>query len=531
MARVEASNLFELTAELVSAASRLDKYSSDHGLADLTFDAPAPDIALNLKTKPYYDARSTIIEAAEQLIRLVRGPRDVLLALSFEHCAQASLQVVLKHKFALHVPLDGYTTYARISEAVEKGVSPALVERTIQHAASFGLFETKPGGFVRHNGTSRLLVTDPDLEAWMYLSSTIAYPAGAAIPGAVEKYGVSMEADEAGYGVSIGRKIAQFQRFREPDGKKDHEMFARAMRGISAGGNYDFRHAVDGGYPWELLEEGAGHLVVDVGGGPGHVAMALAKKCPTLRFEVQDLPETVEVGAQNCPSDIKERMDFRAHDFFTVQPQHSVNGDEGIAYFARFILHDWSDKYATKIVQALATGLRPQDRIILNEVVVPEAGQQPREIERRMHDRDLLMLMNLNGRERTQSAFENIFASVTPKLRLHKIHRPQQGELSLIEAVLDTTSLDSPAGDVVNGAYGHANGVNGYANGINGHTNGVNGHTSGVNGHTNGINGHTNGINGHTNGINGHANGINGVNEINGVNGDSPQANGLNTIH
>ena len=191
----------------------MDKYLVDNGLPRPTFDDPAPNLALNSKTKSYFDARSTIVEAAEQLIRLVRGPRDALLALSFEHCAQASLQVVLKYKFANHIPLNGYTTYSKISEAIGQGVAPVIVERTIQHTASFGLFETKPGGFVRHNGLSALLVTDPDLEAWMYLSSTIAYPAGASIPQAVEKYGVSMEADEAGYGVSIGRKIAQFQRF------------------------------------------------------------------------------------------------------------------------------------------------------------------------------------------------------------------------------------------------------------------------------------------------------------------------------
>ncbi|KAK3713688.1 O-methyltransferase ctb2 [Vermiconidia calcicola] len=478
--------LFELTGHLIVAASRLDKYSSEYGIRGLTFDGPAPDIALNATTRPYYDSRSTVIEAAEQIIRLVRGPRDVLLALSFEHCAQASLQLVLKYKFANHIPLDGFTTYGKISQAVGQGVTPSLVERTVQHAASFCLFETKPGGYVRHNAVSALLVQDPDLEAWMYLSSTIAYPAGAAIPNAIEKYGVSMEADEAGYGVSIGRKIAQFQRFREPDGKKDHEMFARAMRGISAGGNYDFRHAVTG-YPWHLLSEGAGHLVVDVGGGPGHVAIALAQGNPTLRFEVQDLPETVQVGAQNCPSGVKERVSFSAHDFFTPQPRHEVREDEGIAYFARFILHDWSDKYATKIVQQLATGLRPQDRIILNEVVVPETGQEPRELERRMHDRDLLMLMNLNGRERTQSAFEQIFASVEPPLRLKKVYRPAQGELSLIEVVLDGVGEDLRDGAV--------DGINGDWNEMNGnHSNGVNGH--GVNGFANGMNGHE--ANGHT---------------------------------
>jgi hypothetical protein len=52
-------------------------------------------------------------------------------------------------------------------------------------------------------------------------------------------------------------------------------------------------------------------------------------------------------------------------------------------------------------------------------------------------DRDLLMLMNLNGRERTVSAFKGLLASVEPKLRLQEVHRPARGELSLIEVVLD----------------------------------------------------------------------------------------------
>ncbi|KAF2172650.1 hypothetical protein M409DRAFT_16612 [Zasmidium cellare ATCC 36951] len=464
--RVEADQLFELTAELVSASAKLDKFLSKRSLPSPSFDAAAPAIPLNTANKPYYDARTKIVEAAEQIIRLVRGPRENLLYLSFEHCASASMQVVFKYKFANHVPLHGATTYTKIAEAVGRGVTPMVVERTLQHTASFGLFETLPGGYVTHNATSSLLVTDPDLEAWMYLSLAIAYPAGASIPGAIDQYGVSMEADEAAYGVSIGRKIAQFQRFREPDGLKDHEMFARAMRGIAAGGAYDFRHAVNGGYPWHLLQEDKGHLVVDVGGGPGHVAMALAEKYPSLRFEVQDLPETVVVGAEKCPEDLKKRVAFRAHDFMTPQPSHSVPNDESIAYFARFILHDWSDKYATKIVQQLAYNLRPQDRIILNEVVVPEQGKEDREIERRMHDRDLLMLMNLNGRERTKSAFEGIFASVEPKLKLQRIHRPEQGELSLIEVTLASVEWPAEASGVANGVIGHANGQPSGMNGV-----------------------------------------------------------------
>ncbi|TDZ26703.1 O-methyltransferase aurJ [Colletotrichum orbiculare MAFF 240422] len=439
--------LSELVSSIHSAAADLASVCEKRQLpqpssSSSSSSAPAPRVDLTLENAPYFDAKAALVDAAEQLVRLVRGPREQLLALSFEHCATASLQVILKYKLAGHVPLEGATTYEAIARAVGRPeVQPALVARILEHAASYGLFRVRPGGLVAHNATSALLVTDPDLEAWMDLSATVAYPAGASIPRALERYGYSMEADEAPYGVSIGRHVSQFQRFREADGTRLHEMFARAMRGIAAGGAYDFRHAVDGGYPWHELQDRAGHLVVDVGGGPGHVSVALADKYPGLRFEVQDLPETAAVGEESCPEALRARVGFRAHDFMTPQPPHDVADGEGIAYFCRFILHDWSDKYARKILQGLASALRLQDRIIVNEVVVPDPGTETRERERRMHDRDMLMLMNLNGRERTRAAFEDLCRSVTPQLRVHRIHRPDQGELSLIEIVRSDSTL------------------------------------------------------------------------------------------
>lgn len=48
------------------------------------------------------------------------------------------------------------------------------------------------------------------------------------------------------------------------------------------------------------------------------------------------------------------------------------------------------------------------------------------------------MLMNLNGRERTLSAFEGLFGAASPRLRVGGVHQPTTGgELSLIEAVVD----------------------------------------------------------------------------------------------
>lgn len=46
------------------------------------------------------------------------------------------------------------------------------------------------------------------------------------------------------------------------------------------------------------------------------------------------------------------------------------------------------------------------------------------------------MLMNLNGRERSRSVFEDLLANCDPPLQIAQIHEPPKGELVLIEARL-----------------------------------------------------------------------------------------------
>lgn len=285
----------------------------------------------------------------------------------------------MRYRLAHQVPLTGSISYKAMATVLGNSLPASLLERVLKHAISFGLFSQPAPGLVAHNSASAELVKDSDLEAWVYLCACVAYPAGAAIPKALDKYGASSEANEAAYGISIGRKVAQFERFREPDGHRDFELFAKAMKGVAKGGAYDARLVVESNFPWASLGES---LVVDVGGGPGHVSIALARAFPKLTFEVQDLPETVEVGKTSCPEDLKSRITYNAHNFFEPQPQHSTPEDRSIVYFLRFILHDWSDKYAQQVLAPLAKTMRPQDRLVLNEAIVPEPGEKSLAVEK-----------------------------------------------------------------------------------------------------------------------------------------------------
>lgn len=59
-----------------------------------------------------------------------------------------------------------------------------------------------------------------------------------------------------------------------------------------------------------------------------------------------------------------------AHEFFAEQP---VQGAD--VYYFRCILHDWSDKYAIRILRSLIPALKVGARILLSEYVVPEPGE------------------------------------------------------------------------------------------------------------------------------------------------------------
>jgi 6-hydroxytryprostatin B O-methyltransferase len=61
------------------------------------------------------------------------------------------------------------------------------------------------------------------------------------------------------------------------------------------------------------------------------------------------------------------------------------------------------------------------------------------------------MLMNLNGRERTLTAFESLCKAVTPEMKIREVHRPEQGELSLIEITRADATWDATRKSDVNG--------------------------------------------------------------------------------
>jgi len=143
--------------------------------------------------------------------------------------------------------------------------------------------------------------------------------------------------------------------------------------------------------------------VLDLGGGYGGVLTVLLEACPALRGAVLDLPY-LESGAQAylARAGVGARAGFLGGDFFAQVP----SGFDAVVM--KYIIHDWDDEPALRILANCRRAAQPDTRLLLLEQVVPERLGQERG-DQAVIRADLTM-MTVGGRERTAAEYAALFA-------------------------------------------------------------------------------------------------------------------------
>lgn len=182
---------------------------------------------------------------------------------------------------------------------------------------------------------------------------------------AMRKWPQSSEPTETGFNIAEQTSDSFYQRLaRNPERSR---RFGGGMRFMTQGSLYDIKHLING-YNWKALDIPGG-CVVDVGGGHGGVSQAIARATKHLKFIVEDLEGTVAEGVKLLPSELGDRVEFVAHDFFTQQPIKHAD-----VYFFRFILHNWSDKYAEQILERLIPAMKNGSMVVIYEFLPHEVA-------------------------------------------------------------------------------------------------------------------------------------------------------------
>ncbi|KAK5991844.1 O-methyltransferase VdtC [Cladobotryum mycophilum] len=351
------------------------------------------------------DTRNQILDAALDLIRLVRGPTEHLLTLSWATADSSNLDLITRFNLPQHVPLDSTTTFEELSVATQ--IPAGYLARIVRYGIANGIFvETEPG-VIGHSASSAALVKN------QYLFNIVHF--GLFLSNLMLKSPDFLQAQrddpanapKTPFQIAYRTEKDMFQFFHEnTDVAKEYHEYLAGRVNTPLWSVDRLRTA----WPWASKGE---VTVVDVGGSVGHTVQALAPLMPEAKFIVQDNNTgSLEMGRQAVEndSDLKSRISFTEYDFFTPQP---VQAD---VYIYRHIMHDWNDEDSTKILSSLLPALKPGARVLISEGTLPPppATRLNTLASKMIRIEDSFMLGAHDARERSVADFESLFQQVKP---------------------------------------------------------------------------------------------------------------------
>ncbi|KAF8990766.1 O-methyltransferase [Cyathus striatus] len=330
-------------------------------------------------------ASSLIIAAASQLIATVRHPAQTVIDNSAAFHLGTSLRAVIETNI-VEIIRDGGSMGVHVDEVAKKtNTDPLKIARILRLLSNHYIFcEVSPDVFAqnrlsslldsgkpiqelvekpkeKHTGTSGIaafisVCTDEVVKGAAYLTETLTDP----------KTAYSVEPNETPWNIAYKTDIPLFAWYDKPENEMHQKRFSAAQAGTT---KMEPADAILTGFDWSSLP--AGSTVVDVGGGVGSTSLVIARAVPSLKFIIQDRVATIEDAkefwSREYPEAIAEdRVRLQVHDFFGPQP---ITGAS--AFLLRFIMHDWADSYASKILKNLRAVATPDTKLVSVDVIMP----------------------------------------------------------------------------------------------------------------------------------------------------------------
>ena len=121
-----------------------------------------------------------------------------------------------------------------------------------------------------------------------------------------------------------------------------------------------------------------------------------------------------------------------------------------LVYYFRWIVHNYSNPYAVKLLRNLVPALKPGARVIINEHCLEQPGADDPWDEKLMRSMDMVMMALLNAQERREDEFAALFAEADPRFAFKGAKRIDGCRMSIVEAVWAPEGHDA-AGNLANG--------------------------------------------------------------------------------
>ena len=193
---------------------------------------------------------------------------------------------------------------------------------------------------------------------------------------------------------------------------EEYEIFNRAMTSFST----NVLPAIVEAYDFSGVKK-----LADIAGGHGMLLAGFLKANPELEGLLFDLPQVIEGAPVLLEKEgVADRVELKTGNFFESVP---AGAD---AYMMKFIIHDWDDDRALKILRNIHLVLPSDGRLLLVEMVVPPGNES-----HFSKIQDLEMLVSPGGVERTPDEYRDLLAGAG--FELSRII-PTKSPLSIVEA-------------------------------------------------------------------------------------------------
>lgn len=197
---------------------------------------------------------------------------------------------------------------------------------------------------------------------------------------------------------------------------KEHPAAAKIYDDFQAQNTAIHSEAVAAAYDFSSAK-----TVVDVGGGEGVLVTSILRRNQTAHAILFDLDHVVASARTGLDRNIASRCDFIAGDFFKSVP---AGGD---LYILKYILHDWDDDRANKILATCREAMSGKGRLLVVEEII--CGRNQRCYAK---EGDITMMVRTGGRNRTEKEYRDLLAK--GGFEMTRVI-PSQGGPSVMETV------------------------------------------------------------------------------------------------
>ncbi|KAL0960206.1 hypothetical protein HGRIS_011839 [Hohenbuehelia grisea] len=329
-------------------------------------------------------AAKLIIAAASQLIATVQSPLEVIQEFSAGMHQTAAIGFAEEFNLA-DVLLEGGQGGLHIDQiGALAGTNGATAGRILRYLATRHIFtEVKPNTYsnnrissvLRKEKTLKEIQEDPSTKyegarsaAFVNHFATEAFKSTSFVTDFIK----DPMGFKAPFNMAVRDSKDVFAWYQLPENRWRGARFSVAMHGI---GEMRFPPELHvKAFDWNSLAPGS--VVADVGGNIGSVTLQLAKEFSHLNFVVMDLEHAIKEAkpywTENYPEALAEqRVKLQVHSFLTPMPLKAS------IYFLRAVIHDWPEADCIKILSHIRVAAGPDSKLILFELIVPLACEDP----------------------------------------------------------------------------------------------------------------------------------------------------------